>query len=184
MNMMTLTTSVNSSYNPNMNGITMPHNLIQIDYDKKYIRDDIQKKLQDLFGEYKKFSPDMVAEVEFYPPAVKMTFKDGTVTTASAKDGDAYDPEMGMIMCINKYVWKGSGYNNFFRKWIKQDEERKAMIQAQKDKEEKAKERAEKRRKKNAERIARKKAAEREEAIQIQVEAYKRAMASGDIREA
>lgn len=155
---------------------------------RKVLQDDVITRLlrgSDVLKKYNDFTPNMVSNVEFFPPAVKMTFEDGTVTTASAQEGDTFDPEMGMMMCINKYIWKGSGYNNFFRKWIKADDNKKAEIQAQKEQTEKARMLAEKRRKKNAERIARKKAAEREEAIQIQAEAYRRAMLpSGNIKEA
>lgn len=185
--MMNSTTTINNNFSQFMEGIKIPHNLFQIDDNKCLIHEDMQQTIQmiqERCGKYKAFKPDMIVNVEFFPPAVKMTFRDGTVTSASAKEGDSYDPEMGMMMCINKYIWKGSSYNTFFRKWIKREEERKAMIQARKDEEEKERRRSEKRRKKNAERIARKKAAEREEAIQIQAEAYKRAMASGEIKEA
>lgn len=59
---------------------------------------------------------DLIKKVEFYPPAVKMTFADGKVVTASAKDGDEYDPEYGMMVCVMKYLWNGSGYLGEFKK--------------------------------------------------------------------
>ena len=122
------------------------------------------------------FNPEDIKKVEFYPPAVKMTFVDGKVVTASAKDGDEYDPEYGMMVCILKYLWNGSGYLGKFKKWIKKAEEEKKAKEDKIKSEKEAKEREAKKRTKNQERLAKRKAAQKEEAIEIQKEAYKRAL--------
>ncbi len=118
----------------------------------------------------------LIKKVEFYPPAVKMTFTDGKVVVASAKDGDEYDPEYGMMVCVLKYLWNGSGYLGEFKKWIKKAEEEKKAKEDKIKSEKETKEREAKKRAKNQERLAKRKAAQKEEAIEIQKEAYKRAL--------
>ena len=125
---------------------------------------------------YNLFVPEKIKNVEFYPPAVKMTFTDGTVTTSVAQGDDKYNPEQGMIMCILQYIFMGKTYNNMFRKWIKADEDRKlrdeTIAEAVKEAKEIAARQEAKEQKRKAQRAARK----REEAIEIQKEAYLRAM--------
>ena len=128
----------------------------------------------------KAFSPDMVQNVEFLPKqsdpkVVKMTFYDGTVTTAAAQDGDEFNAEYGMSMCILKYIWGGSGYNTFFRKWMKVDKKRKADAEAAKVKAEQDAERARRKKEKNDARRAKKEAEEREDLIDILASAIKKA---------
>lgn len=125
---------------------------------------------------YKMFNPNKIADVEFYPPATKMTFTDGSVVTATAREGDSFSPETGMMVCIMKYIFGDQKYNNMFRKWIKKDKQRKeekvkAEEKAKKEKEIK-KRQAEKERRR---RIARAERAKERE-IEIQKEAYLRAM--------
>lgn len=102
------------------------------------------------------FHPESIENVEFYPPAVKMTFKDGKVITSTPQKGDSYDPEMGMIMCILKYIWGGSGYNTMFRKWIRKDEKKRLEAIAAKKAAQEEKERRERKYQKKKERDARK----------------------------
>ena len=71
------------------------------------------------------FTANKIASVEFFPPATKMTFTDDTVTTAVAQPGDEFSKEVGMMVCIMKYIFGDKSYNNMFRKWIKKDEYRK-----------------------------------------------------------
>lgn len=126
------------------------------------------------------FCPDMVQNVEFLPKqsdpkVVKMTFYDGTVTTAVAQEGDEFNAEYGMSMCILKYIWDGSGYNTFFRKWMKVDKKRKADAEAAKTKAEQDTERAKRKKEKNDARRARKEAEEREDLIDILASAIRKA---------
>lgn len=122
------------------------------------------------------FESSMIKNVEFYPPAVKMTFTDGTVTTAVAQGEDEYDPEIGMMTCIMKFLFKGSSYNNLFRKMIKKDEQRKkkAVDDARKAEEEVAikKRQEEKKERRRQAWLARK----RKEQVDMMAEAYKKAL--------
>lgn len=122
------------------------------------------------------FEPSMIENVEFYPPAVKMTFTDGTVTTSVAQGEDEYDPEIGMMTCIMKYLFRGSSYNNLFRKMIKKDEQRKkkAVDDARKAEEEAAikKRQEEKKERRRQAWLARK----RKEQVDMMAEAYKKAL--------
>lgn len=126
------------------------------------------------------FSPDMVQNVEFLPKqsdpkVVKMFFYDGTVTTAAAQEGDEFNAEYGMSMCILKYIWCGSGYNTFFRKWMKVDKKRKDEAKAAKIKAEQDAEKARRKKEKNDARRAKKEAEEREDLIDIIASAIKKA---------
>lgn len=131
------------------------------------------------------FSPDLVQNVEFLPKqsdpkVVKMTFSDGTVTTAAAQEGDEFNAEYGMSMCILKYIWCGSGYNTFFRKWMKVDKKRKADAEAAKIKAEQDAEKAKRKKEKNDARRAKKEAEEREDLIDILASAIKKASGKKD----
>lgn len=125
---------------------------------------------------YNIFHPEMIENVEFYPPATKMTFTDGTVITTVAQEGDEFNKETGMMTCIMEYIFKGKQYNNMLRKWIKQDKRKAKEKEIAVKKEKEAKEikhrQLEKERKRQAARAARAK----ERAIEIQTEAYLRAM--------
>ena len=125
---------------------------------------------------YKWFTPEYIKDVQFYPPAVKMTFTDGTVTTSVAQGDDEYNPEQGMIMCILQYIFGDKTYNNMFRKWIKNDEDRKAAEEKKALAEKEAKEIKAHQEAREAKRQAVRTAKRREEAIEIQKEAYLRAM--------
>lgn len=117
-----------------------------------------------------------IKKVEFYPPATKMTFTDGEVVTVAARHGDEFDEEAGVMHCILKRLFKGTGYNTMIRSLIKDAHKREAAAFLKKENEKKAKEAAEKAkeeaRRKEQKRLAR----EREEKIEIQKEAYIRAM--------
>lgn len=131
------------------------------------------------------FCPDMVQNVEFLPKqndpkVVKMTFYDGTVTTAVAQEGDEFNAEYGMSMCILKYIWRGSGYNTFFRKWMKVDKKRKADDKAAKIKAEQDAEKSRRKKEKNDARRAKKEAEEREDLIDIIASAIKKASGKKD----
>lgn len=125
---------------------------------------------------YRIFNPDDIKDVEFYPPATKITFRDGTVTTSVAQEGDEFNKEVGMMVCIMKYIFKGKRYNNMFRKWIKNADKREAdrakELEAQKEEKAIRERQVAKEAKRRADRAA--KAKERE--IEIQKEAYVRAM--------
>lgn len=127
-------------------------------------------------SKYNIFSHNMIVNVEFYPPATKMTFIDGTVITTIAQEGDEFNKETGMMTCIMEYIFKGKQYNNMLRKWIKKDERRTKEIIAKKEKEKEAKEIKQRQYEKEKRRQAARAARAKERAIEIQTEAYLRAM--------
>lgn len=123
----------------------------------------------------KKFK-NTIKKVEFYPPATKMTFTDDKVVTVVARHGDEFNEEAGVMHCIMKRLFDGTGYNGMIRSLIKDTHKREAAEFLKKQEEEEAKEAEikakEEARKKEQKRLAR----EREEKIEIQKEAYIRAM--------
>lgn len=125
---------------------------------------------------YRSFSPSHVKDVQFYPPATKMYFNDGTVITSVAQEGDEFDPTMGMMMCIFEYIFKNKTYNNFFRRWIKNDKKKKDQMMREAAKVLEKEEAREKRIKKKAAKRLIKQMAKKEEEIEIRKEAYLRAM--------
>lgn len=122
------------------------------------------------------FVPSDIKDVEFYPPATKMTFRDGTVTTSVAQEGDEFNKEVGMMVCIMKYIFKGKGYNNMFRKWIKNADRREAAKAQEIEKQKEEKAIKERQAAKEAKRRAARAERAREREIEIQKEAYVRAM--------
>lgn len=125
---------------------------------------------------YRPFTPDRIKNVEFYPPATKVTFQDGVVITTTAQEGDEFDEYTGVMHCIMEYIFNGKKYNNMIRKWIKKAEtDKKAKEKAKKDAEERKKIREHQRKKKAAKKLL-KKQAYIEQQIEIQKEAYLRAM--------
>lgn len=155
-----------TSIGMNGNDIYLPHSMIE--------------KMILNMPRNKSFSPDNIANVEFFPRVVKMTFTDGTVTTAVPQEGDEYDKKTGMIVCIMKYIWQEINYNTALNKWIKKSEQAE---QAKADKKA-AKEREKLERQKAQEKAAAKKARMREAQIEIQKEAYLRAMKESNARAA
>lgn len=117
----------------------------------------------------------IIKKVEFYPPATKVTFINGEVVTVVAREGDEFNEEVGIMHCIMKYLF-GTTYNTIIKGVIKDAEKAKADAKAAKERE-KAEKKAvavakEEARKKEIARYQR----EREEKIEIQKEAYLRAM--------
>lgn len=119
---------------------------------------------------------DSIKKVEFYPPSTKVTFVDGEVITVAARHEDEFNEEVGVMHCILKRIFGGTGYNTMIRNLIKDTHKREAAELLKKEEERKAKE-AEKKAKEEAREKERKRLVrEREEKIEIQKEAYLRAM--------
>lgn len=129
---------------------------------------------QSKFNKY--FDESDIANVEFYPPATKMTFKDGTVTTSVAQDGDEFNKETGMLHCIMKYIFKDNTYNNMLRKWIRHADDVQADKTEFARRLEEEKQIAERQKAKKARQKARKRERDKQRQIEIQKEAYIQAM--------
>ena len=120
-----------------------------------------------------------IAEVEFFPPATKVTFKCGAVMTATAHEGDEFNKEVGIMICILKYMCLcslGKNVNTYLHREIKKvegrEKEQKRKLQKDKEREEiKARQKAKRERYK-----AKRAAAKRQQEIEIQKEAYLQAM--------
>lgn len=124
------------------------------------------------------------------PCALYLDFVDGTTTCAAAREGDPFDIERGLSVCITKRLLDGmtngsggSVYNKLVRRAIKlydlqlENEKREAEIEAAN--EARARKLAEKKRRREERILAKAQAAEneaRETLIEIQKEAYLRAM--------
>lgn len=133
------------------------------------------KHYKDGYYEAETFAISDIKDVTHYGKAVLVTFADGTKTKAVLDDVDEFTLEQGISICITKKLLGKDGdsvYNKLINRafQVKQQNE-DAAKKAIADKLEK------KRRKEAAaDRKARKKAKKREEQIEIQKEAYVRAM--------
>lgn len=60
-----------------------------------------------------------IKNVIFNDPATIVLWEDGTKTVVKCQDGDIYNEEMGLALCITKKALGNQGnFNNVFRKWI------------------------------------------------------------------
>ena len=108
---------------------------------------------------------------------VEVTFADGTKEKSVCREPDVFSLEIAIAICISKKVMGGSSaYNNAVKRGVKVYEDKLKEDEKAKAEEERiAKKRAKRLEyKKNKE--AKRKAQEREEKIEIQKEAYKRAI--------
>ena len=127
----------------------------------------------------KKFVPEVnVTDTAVYnEKVVELTFATGEVYKAVCDDTDKFDINKGIEVCLLKYLLNGSNdYNNLVKKIRKQYDQK---CEAEK----KAEERHEQMKRKRAKRqAAKKRRAERkrEEQIEMQKEAYVRAMREMD----
>ena len=67
----------------------------------------------------KLFDKEQIKDVIFNDPATIVLWKDGTKTVVKCQDGDVYNPETGLAMCIIKKMCGNKGnYNDIFNKWL------------------------------------------------------------------
>ena len=63
-----------------------------------------------------------IKKVIFNDPATIVYWKDGTKTVVKCQDGDVYDKEKGLAMCITKKFFGNKGnFNKVFNKFIGED---------------------------------------------------------------
>ena len=61
-----------------------------------------------------------IKRVIFHDPATIVIWGDNTKTVVKCQNGDVFDKEKGLALCIaKKYLGNKSNFNNEFRKWIK-----------------------------------------------------------------
>ena len=91
----------------------------------KYIDTDIaalKKFYYDNKAYLIKTNPFAIKQVIFNDPATIVLWEDGTKTVVKCQEGDKYDKEKGLTMCITKKLFGNKGnYYNSLRKWLKDE---------------------------------------------------------------
>lgn len=65
-----------------------------------------------------------IEKVIFNDPATIVFWADGTKTVVKCGEGDVYDYQIGLLMCIAKKVFGNKGkFNDILREWIPEEEE-------------------------------------------------------------
>lgn len=124
----------------------------------------------------KSINLNLIKKVEFYPPATKLILKDGREYVSVAQEGDEFDKLQGVKECLLKFLFNGNSYYPLVRSLVRESQEEEAKEAKKLADEKAAKEAQIKKEKENREkRIAREKA-QREYEIEVQKEAYLRAM--------
>lgn len=60
-----------------------------------------------------------IKDVIFNNPATIVLWSDGDKTVVKCQEGDTYNPELGLAMCIVKKCCGNKGnYNDVFKKWL------------------------------------------------------------------
>lgn len=60
-----------------------------------------------------------IERVIFNDPATVVFWKDGTKTVSKCSEGDTFNKEHGLAMCIIRYVTANRRYNDVFEKYCK-----------------------------------------------------------------
>ena len=80
---------------------------------------DIYDRTITLSNKEKLFDKEQIKDVIFKNPATIVLWKDGTKTVVKCQDGDVYNPETGLAMCIIKKMCGNKGnYNDVFNEWL------------------------------------------------------------------
>ncbi len=62
-----------------------------------------------------------IKKVIFNNPATIVLWKDGTKTVVKCQEGDTYDKEKGLALCIAKKALGNKGnFNNEFKRWLEE----------------------------------------------------------------
>lgn len=63
-----------------------------------------------------------INDVIFNAPATIVKWSDGSKTIVKCQEGDSYNPELGLAMCIAKKCCGNKGnFNNVFKKWLSKE---------------------------------------------------------------
>ena len=108
---------------------------------------------------------------------VEVTFLDGTKEKSVCREPDVFSLEQAIGICISKKIMGGSGaYNNTIKRAIKVYEEKLREEQRDKEEQERIERKRAKKKAYKARRATKREQVEREKQIEIQKEAYVRAM--------
>jgi hypothetical protein len=67
---------------------------------------------------------NIIKNVIFNDPATIVIWGDGTKTVVKCQEGDEYNAELGLAMCISKkYFGNKDNFNEVFKKWIPEEKE-------------------------------------------------------------
>ncbi len=130
----TTTTADSIDYSKYISNLIINHHIPQ---DKVYIPQDKAKKTQQV--DYKLPLRD-ISKIDFYQgKTTVVTFKDGKKISSTVRDGDIFDKETGVIMCLIKYIYGNSVFTSIRNK-IKecedykraQEEDKKKLKEAEK----------------------------------------------------
>lgn len=69
---------------------------------------------------YNRYFAPQITKVLFNEPYTITFFDDGTKTIVKCQEGDIYDKEKGLAMCILKKVYGGSCYFDDIKNWAEQ----------------------------------------------------------------
>lgn len=128
------TTADNIDYSKYISNLIINHYIPQ---DKIYISKD---KVEDTQPVDYKLTLKNVSKIDFYQgKTTVVTFKDGKKVSSTARDGDVFDKETGVIMCLIKYIYGNSVFTSIRNK-IKecedykraQEEDKKKLKEAEK----------------------------------------------------
>ena len=97
-----------------------------------YDRDDLIRQFErEMSRRYRTLVPSFNSHTPIYPsikevifnnPATVVIWADGTKTVVKCQEGDTYNEELGLAMCISKKFFGNKGnFNEVFKKWIKED---------------------------------------------------------------
>lgn len=153
--------------------LIMPHN-VQMNWSEN--RADLVKLYERVKEERRMYKDSIIKIKEIVPNKVyEYRFVDGDIQKTVCSDSDQFSMEDSITIAYAKHFMGGSGkYNRAVDKAMKLFTNQKAAEEKAKKEAEAAKVRQEKKAKKRAERIARKREAE----IELQAEAYRRALKS------
>ena len=109
-------------YITNSEGVKIPIRVESINNDYNLCYPEFRASLIYQMAQY----PDgeKIKDVIFNDPATIVLWRDGTKTVVKCQEGDTYDKEKGLALCIaKKYLGNKGNFNEVFKKWIPEDRE-------------------------------------------------------------
>lgn len=106
----------------NNEGVKIPLRVESINYDYNLCYPEIRASL--IYQKALYPGGEIIKDVIFNNPATIVLWKDGTKTVVKCQEGDTYDKEKGLALCIaKKYLGNKGNFNEVFKKWIPGDKE-------------------------------------------------------------
>lgn len=104
-------------------GRKIPLRVESVDFDLRYIGPKITGcLLYDSSYPDSKKSDSLIKKVIFNDPATIVIWSDNSKTVVKCQEGDTYDAEKGLALCIaKKYLGNKGNFNEVFKKWIPEE---------------------------------------------------------------